>query len=172
MKKFTIWSSDINLDDWRDDLLEEHPDAGDDELYYLADELNNDYLEDEIYNLRNVELNEPALVIANLGLWYGRVSGYKCFDCCDVGELVKRAYNGSGCEPTEIYVDELGDLCIRQAHHDGVNYLTLRIWKASASERQRENLLDKIYNGTATRRDITRVTEKLGDKVKEFYGVK
>lgn len=172
MKKFTIWSSDVNLDDWRDDLLEENPDADEYELYNLASELNDEYLEDEIYNLRNVELTEPALVIGDLGLWYGRVSGYKCFDCCDAGELVKRAYNDSGCEPSEIYVDELGDLRIRQAHHDGTNYLTIRTWKATASERQRENLLDKIYAGTATRRDITRVTEKLGEKVKEFYGVK
>lgn len=171
MKKFTIWSSDINLDDWRDDLLEEYPDYSDEELYELACEMNDEYLEDDLVNLSNVLLEEDSLVIADLWLWYGRRSGYACFSCADVGDLIKRAYNGSGCEPTEIYVDELGDLSIKIAHHDGTNYLTLRTWKHSASARQRENLLDKLYEGTATPRDITRVTEHLGDKIARYYGI-
>ena len=119
MKKFTIWSSDINLDDWRDDLLEEHPDANDDELYYLADELNDEYLEDERINLRSIALDEPVLIIANLGLWNGRVSGYRNLAAWTVGDCLYP--NVDSISSPEWFVDELGDLRCREAHLDGVN---------------------------------------------------
>ena len=35
---------------------------------------------------------------------------------------------------------------------------------------QIENLQDKIYNGKATRADITRVTKRLGDDIAGVYG--
>ena len=169
MKKFTIWSSDINLDDWRDDLLEEHPEADEYELYRLAEEINDDYLEAERYNLRNIALDDPILVIADLGLWHGRASGYRNLATWTVGDCLYS--NVDGMSSPEWYVDELGDLRCREAHHDGVNYYTYRVWKHNASEQQRENLLDKLYEGTATRRDITRVTERLGDKIARYYGI-
>ena len=168
MKKFTIWSSDINLDDWRDDLLEEHPDADDEELYELACEINDEYLEDEIYNLRSAELTEPALVIADLGLWYGRRPAYlEIRNVSTVGDALQKVIGVNHCS---IYINELGDLCCREAHHDGTNYQVIRTWKHNASATQRANLLEKIRKGTATRRDITRVTEKLGDKIARIYG--
>ena len=170
MKKFTIWSSDVNLEDWRDDLLEEHPDYTDDELYELAYEINDEYLDDERVNLSAAKLSEPVIVIADLGLWDGRHVGYRCLSAENIGECLYANVRGMS-SPTW-FVDELGDLRCREAHHDGVNYYLYRTWKSSASETQRENLLDKLYNGTATRRDITRVTEKLGDKIAAVYGWK
>ena len=38
------------------------------------------------------------------------------------------------------------------------------------SDTQIENLQDKIYNGKATRADITRVTKRLGDEIAGVYG--
>lgn len=75
-----IWSNiNLDLDDWRDDLKEEYPDYTDDELYREMVETNSYYLEDERVNL-NVEVGEPILVIADLGLWNGRHQGYKEID--------------------------------------------------------------------------------------------
>lgn len=168
MKKFTIWSSDVNLEDWRDDLLEEHPDYTDDELYELACEINDEYLDDEIINLRSAETYEPILVIADLGLWYGRRPAYiELRNVSTIGDALQKVIGVNHCD---IYVDERGDLCCREAHHDGTNYQMLRTWKHNTSATQRENLLEKIRKGTATRRDITRVTEKLGDKIARVYG--
>ena len=33
-----------------------------------------------------------------------------------------------------------------------------------------ENLKEKLYYGTATRRDITRITQRLGDDIAKVYG--
>ena len=62
-----IWSNyHLDLDDWRDDLLEEYPDAGETELYQLMQERNDSYLDDERVNL-NIQQSRPILVIADLG---------------------------------------------------------------------------------------------------------
>lgn len=40
-EKHIIWSNEnLDLDDWRDDLLEQYPDADEYELYRLMDELH------------------------------------------------------------------------------------------------------------------------------------
>ena len=39
-------------------------------------EINNRYLDDERVNL-NIQLDQPILVIADLGLWNGRRPGYQ-----------------------------------------------------------------------------------------------
>ena len=39
-------------------------------------EINNRYLDDERVNL-NIQLDQPILVIADLGLWNGRRTGYQ-----------------------------------------------------------------------------------------------
>ena len=47
-KKHVIWSDmNLNLDDWRDDLLEENPGMSEDELYDEMCRVNSDYLDDE-----------------------------------------------------------------------------------------------------------------------------
>lgn len=40
----------------------------------------------------------------------------------------------------------------------------------TATETQIDNLLAKIYEGRATRKDITRVTRRLGDEIAAVYG--
>ena len=72
-----IWSNaDLDLDDWREDLLEEAPDASEIELLEMMYERNEEYLQDERINL-NIQFEHPILVIGNLGRWNGRVTGYK-----------------------------------------------------------------------------------------------
>ena len=75
--RHVIWSND-NLDferDWKDDLSAQYPDHTEDELLSLMYDLNNEYLDDERVNL-NITLSRPILIIADLGLWNGRRSGY------------------------------------------------------------------------------------------------
>ena len=42
--------------------------------------------------------------------------------------------------------------------------------KKTVSDSQIENLKAKIYDGKATRADITRVTRRLGDEIAAVYG--
>lgn len=68
------------------------------------------------------------------------------------------------------YVDKLGDLHCDAIHHDGTNHLLYRAYKPGTTEAQRDRLKEKIYDGTATRADITRVTQRLGDAIGKVYG--
>lgn len=70
-----IWSNqNLDLDDWRDDLLAEYPDKSEDELYALMCEHNDMYLDDERVNL-NIQMPNTILLIADIGRWNGRFPG-------------------------------------------------------------------------------------------------
>lgn len=163
--RHVIWSNyDLDFEDWRDDLEAEYPDKSEDELYQLMYEINSDYLADERVNL-NIQLGAPILVIADIGRWDGRYSGY--------GEI------GSGnirdCLYTEMdyatwYVDKLGDLRCDAVHHDGTNHYLYRVYKPGVTHEQIDRLKEKLYEGTATRADITRLTRRLGDEIGKVYG--
>lgn len=72
-----IWSNyNLDLDDWRDDLLEEYPDKSEDELYALMYEHNDLQLDDERVNL-NIQMPGSILMIADIGQWNGRFPGYQ-----------------------------------------------------------------------------------------------
>lgn len=163
--RHVVWS-DINLDfeNWRDDLQEQYPTASEDELVAKMYEINNDYLEDERANL-NIQLSQSIIVIGDLGLWHGRVHGYKMIDSGNIKDCLY-----SDCDLNEWYVDKNGDLRCTAIHHDGRNHYLYRTFKDGITSSQIENLQDKIYAGKATRRDITRVTRRLGDEIGAVYG--
>lgn len=167
MKKHVIWTNyDIDFEDWRTDLEEYYPDHDEDELREIMHETNDEYLDDERANL-SVSAGAEILVIADLGLWNGRFMGYKEIGS---GRIADCLYSSD--DYMTWYVDQRGDLCGDGIHHDGRNYYTYRAWKPNTTWAQRENLRSKIYNGTATRRDITRYTRRLGDDIAKVYGWK
>lgn len=167
-----IWSDmSLDPDDWRDDykdFLEINELDGDpndeNELYKWMVETNGDYLDDERMNL-DVQLSQPIIAIADLGLWYGRKSGYRVIDSGNIKDCLY-----SDTDFTEWYVDKYGDLRADAAHHDGINHYLYRVFKDSATESQIENLKYKLYEGKATRADITRITRRLGDEIAAVYG--
>jgi len=162
-EKYTVWSNkNLDLKDWIDDLKYEYPDASEEELTELMWETNNMYLEDERVNL-DINVSSPILVIADLGLWDGRKSGYKEIPSGNIKDCLF-----SECEYVEWFVEDDEFKC-EESHHDGTNYLTYRKYKETASEKEREALKEKIYDGTATQEDIDKVTEKIGRTVMEVY---
>ncbi len=163
--KHVIWS-DINLDfeDWKDDLKEQYPDASEDELIFKMYETNNEYLNDERANL-NIQVSRSIIVIGDLGLWNGRAHGYKMIESGNIRDCLY-----SDCDMNEWYVDKNGDLRCTAIHHDGTNYYLYRAFKDTATESQIERLQEKLYEGTATRQDITRVTKRLGNDIGAVYG--
>jgi len=164
MEKHIIWSNtNLNLDDWRDDLLEEYPGSSEEELFELMVETNASYLDDEKLNL-NINLPRNIICIADLGLWDGRRPGYKELgsniqDCLFVGE-----------DYATWYVDEAGDLRCDATHHDGTNHNLFRMYKESLNSVDIEIFQDKIVHGKCTREDIEAATERLGDEIAEVYG--
>ena len=88
-----IWSNEnLDLDDWREDLQEQYPDCSEDELYRIMCETNADYLSDERVNL-NIQLSQPILVIADLGLWNGRRMGYKEIPSGNIRDCLSGGYD-------------------------------------------------------------------------------
>ena len=163
--KHIIWSDyDLDLEDWRDDLEEEYPEYTDDELCEKMYERNSEYLDDERANL-NIQLSQPILVVADIGRWNGRYFGYKEIKSGNIKDCLY-----SEMDYNTWYVDKNGDLRCDAVHHDGTNHYLYRVYKSGASEAQINRLKEKIYNGTAVRADITRVTKRLGDEIAKVYG--
>lgn len=167
-----IWSNmNLEADDWRDSYkeyleingLDDDPND-ENKLYEYMVEANDDYLSDERRNL-DIQLSQPIIVIGDLGRWNGRVSGYKMIDSGNIKDCLY-----SDTDYNEWYVDKYGDLRADAVHHDGTNHYLYRVFKDGVTDTQIENLQDKIYNGKATRADITRVTKRLGDDIAGVYG--
>lgn len=160
-----IWSNyHIDYEDWREYLEEEFPDLSEDERYLKMLEINNDYLDDERVNL-NIQLSQPILVIGDLGLWYGRRSGYKEIESGNIRDCLY-----ADTDYSTWYVDKLGDLRCDAIHHDGTNHYLYRAYKDGVRESQIDLLKDKLYRGIATRADVTRITRRLGDDIARVYG--
>ena len=160
-----IWSNaDLDLDDWREDLLEEAPDASEIELLEMMYERNEEYLQDERINL-NIQFEHPILVIGNLGRWNGRGTGYKEIPSGNVRDCLRL-----DTDYASWYVDKQGDLRCDAIHHDGVNHYRYRAYRPRVTQEQMEALKDKIYEGTVTEADIDRYTRRLGDSIGKVYG--
>ena len=160
-----IWSNyDLDYEDWRDDLEAEYPELTEDERIALMYEINGDYLDDERVNL-NIQLSQPIIVIGDLGLWYGRRSGYKEIESGNIRDCLY-----ADTDYSTWYVDKLGDLRCDAIHHDGTDHYLYRAYKDGVRESQIDLLKDKLYRGIATRSDVTRITRRLGDDIARVYG--
>lgn len=164
-EKRVIWSDiDLDLKDWIADLVEEYPELDEDDLTMKMYEINAEYLGDERDNL-NVECGSDIIVFGDIGTWQGRADGYKIIESGNIRDCLY-----SECDMAEWYVDREGEFRSRQIHHDGTNYLYYRTFKSGLSYDDREDFLEKFYDGKATQDDIDRVTEKLGKTIGEVYG--
>lgn len=131
-----------------------------------AEAVLDSYLDDLRTDLSRLYTAGPVVVLASLGLWKGRVPAYKELNSCKVSDCLQL---GSDDMYITIYMDALDDLRIDGVHHDGTNYYLFRSFKPELSAEQIDNFLNKVYNGKATRRDITRYTDSIGKLIKERY---
>lgn len=134
----------------------------DEKIYGECYFMNETWFDDEKWELKHVSEGE-VIAIANLGRWNGRCSGYK-----ELNSLEDVIY--SSCDYERLYVDSNGDMRKDESHHDGNNSILYRYWKEGITEQQRENFLNKIYNGEVTSKDITRYTRKAGIGIANAFG--
>jgi hypothetical protein len=178
MNKYIIWS-DIDVPNEKEYAVEYESYLKDNELqvpenskdyerglFEFIYHLNNEYL-DDLRTAFNMLCDMPIIVIADLGRWNGRVSGYKMINSCNIQDCFY-----TDCDYAEWYIDKLGDLRATAIHHDGRNNYLYRVFKSNVTDSQIENLQYKIYCDTVTRADITRVTTRLGDYFADYYGFK
>lgn len=167
MEKHIIWSNaNLNIDDWRDDLLAEDPDLSEDELYERMYSLNSSYLDEERGNLRGVVLKGPILLIADLGLWNGHHPNSKRIQSGKVSDCLYTREDGD----ITWYVDEKGEFRATIGHHDGVNSYRYRGVYPGVSEEQLDRLQYDIASGKDVGSRISRLTYRLGDLIGDVYG--
>lgn len=167
IKKHIIWSDmNLNLDDWKDTLLEENPAYTEEEMYQRMFALNSLYLCDERLNLSSIILERPILVIGDLGLWNGRRSGYKLINSGKVSDCLFSKEIGDTCW----YVDERGNFRGELHHHDGTNYMLYRGIRPWVSEENLNALTSRIYEGKDFSQQLARLTFRLGDLIGDVYG--
>lgn len=159
-----IWTYKIDYEDWREDMEREYPEKNEQWRIDRAYEINDICLDDERCNL-DIQLSRPILLIADIGKWDGRYNGY-----AEIGSGNIRDCLYSSMDYNTWYVDKYGDLRCDAVHHDGTNHYLYRVYKDGVSDTQIENLQWKILEGKATRADITRLTNRLGDEIGKVYG--
>lgn len=169
--KRTIWTNNydwITEEQLKESLQENNElndilndDVTEEDLYNWKYELEEMYFNDECENL-NKELDGRVIAIANLGLWNGRVSGYKICEY-NLNEILKVGNE----DITELYQDSY-DIYKTSIHHDGRNSIMFREVR---EDRNIEILLEDIYNGKEiTRRRLNYYTKSLNKHVNEIYG--
>ena len=140
-QKYLIWSNyALDYEDWRADLEADYPELSEDDRMALMYEINSDYLDDERVNL-DIQLEQPILVIADLGLWTGRHMGYKEIESGNIRDCL---YSDRDIEYSTWFVDKLGDLRCEAIDHDGTNHLLYRAYKPGVRESQIELLKEKL----------------------------
>jgi len=158
MKKI-IWTNDVCLEDYEDYFREEGIVDEEKKIkeMYLSNELD---FEAEMMNL-NIKLPGKILVIACLGLWNGRRSGYKI-----MGNNLNEILTASIGDLYEVYFDG-HNIKAKDTHHDGTNYYEFRLIR---NDRNIDILLEKIYNDDFSRQDINNYTRSLAPYIREVYG--
>ena len=147
VKRFDIWKSEIDLDEWQGFLEEDrevNPDFyegydPDSAAYDAVREVNAGYLDDERMNL-NIQLEHPILIIADLGLWYGKRKAYKLIKAGNIRDILYAQMNDSECH---WYCDGY-NICCWEGHHDGANHYTYR---AIRNEDNIDRFLEQLYYG-------------------------
>lgn len=166
--KHMIWTNEFDPkyeNDYRQSVAEREgkpvSEVTDDEMWSEFHHLTDLYYGDERTNL-DQPLDGRILMIASLGLWTGRHTGYKLTDSRNLNGVLE-GYCGDF-----VTVGSDGhNIIASDAHHDGTNFYTFREVR---EDRNIEVLLEKLYAGTAKRSDINRYTRSLAGKVGAVYG--
>lgn len=156
--KRIIWSDDIgNIEDWEDE-------DGNPMTYEQAEELNNEYLEDERMNL-DIPTENEIICIGDIGLWNGRRKGYQL-----IGHNVRNILQSRmNCLSYNEFYDDGKNICQCEAHHDGTNIYLYRILKGKNHDEQVANA-EKLFSKPLTNQRIAAFTKSIRPLVAAVYG--
>ena len=179
MRKYEMKKHIIYSDWWLFDLVDDEQYKEDmREVYSMEDEefesadwfdfayrTLEGYFEDDKANL-DVDVGNTILAIGDLGLWNGRVTGYKEIKGTNISDCMVR--DEEYCE----WWCDAHNFRARMSHHDGTNYILYRRRKDGITDYQWDNFLYMIYEGKATPEHISRYTESLVPYIAKVYGWK
>ena len=168
MKKRIIYDDiNIDFDEWKKELIyvrednQMPTDVTDNEVWEFIYEMLAIHKEDEMDNL-NVLTEGPIIAIADLGLWNGRVQGYRIFGSSTVNDIFKVS------EDYNEYYSDGRDIRATCVHHDGTNHILYRVMRKN---RNPDQLLYNLYHGKEiTRKQLNYYTKSLHPYVAKVYG--
>lgn len=165
----TLYTNMDNIEEFVEYFKEEYPELTQDDWEELAiEQIYHDDWYDFNHNLKGLTIDGRAiLAIADLGRWNGRFQGYRVIYS---NEIISCLSASNNYDYITFYTDSVGDFRMDGVHHDGTDYITYREVKETTTEKQLDKLVQKIYDGEATRADITRYTRGLGKKVLKALG--
>lgn len=165
VERHVLWSDiHLDLDDWRDFLMENYPELPEDKLYEKMHELNAEYLDDERRNL-DIQFSQPILVIGDLGFWNGRAQGYKMIKSGNIRDCLY-----SDTDMTEWYVDKNGDLRA-DAIHTTARITICTVYSSAGLPTHRLKICKtKFIAGEQRARTLQGLTQRLGDSIAAVYG--
>jgi hypothetical protein len=164
-----IYSTEYNPEVYRNEYKEFCEDNGyemtEDGLNEYAYQDNSDWLECEKCNLSK-PMNTKFLIIADLGLWDGRRSGFRVMEIKNLNQIFD-VYNSDS--ETTFYCDRY-DVKVRCTHHDGTNYYTIREIK-EGHDKAIENICNSLYfNEKVNKALITKYTKSIRPLVANVFG--
>ena len=157
-----IWSNlDVDYDLWEDDYKEwkEENEWVDKGLCEWVDETLVNYLYDERCNLHK-EVDGVIVCLADVGLWNGRVEGFKQFDS-NIASILYSKY-----DLCKWYCGRWNVRSV-QEHHDGSNYLLYRV---AESKEKAEWIEEMFIRGKMDMKKFMRHTKSLRPYVAKTYG--
>ena len=180
----TIWSSNVSIEDWKgaieesympnyiedgtidedmtvDEFIEEYSD----DCYEYAQQCNANYLDDERANL-HIQVKGDIIVIATLGLWDGRRSGYHISKSKWISDCLY-----GGCNEDMEWFVQGDDLIGTGHHHDGTNHYLYREIRPTLSKKRVNEFLELLSNKELTiNDDLSEYTRPLGKYIAKVYG--
>lgn len=122
-----------------------------------------DWTFDDEFNNLDIKTENDIIAIANMGLWYGKRTGYKLLSRRNLNEIMccgGEDYNHLYYDGFNVYKEAI--------HHDGTNYIMFREVRPDVNI---EKLCDIIYNNEVINRaTLNRYTRSLRRYVKRIYG--
>ena len=123
-------------------------------IYDFYNEIDINY-EDTIFEY-NKQLEEKIIAIADLGLWYGRRTGYQI-----LSNNLNSIFQNFGCDCYQIFSDGY-NIRFKGYHHDGCHYILFRQWKPNLiNEQKKQHFLNNIYCGKVTKTMISYYTKSI-----------
>lgn len=175
-KNRIIYSNQLSIDDWKEKLEEYKDYLRDEGLFSEASiekiDIFDNVFTDWVYNelewyyedllaTCDVEISKDIIVLADLGLWYGRREGIRV-----LGSNVKACFLAEkDCEYVSWELDRHNLISV-QHHHDGTHYLTYRRMK---DNKHTDLLVEKMRRGELTKRDISKYTVTLKHTIERIW---
>lgn len=167
MKKHIIWTDtvNLNLEDYAEYLEENYPETVDDyKKFEIIDMVNSDEL-DMVRDEFDIQLDGRILILGQLGLWNGKVSGYKIINSGKLSDIFYSQLN------TMSYMEFWSDgynIRASEAHHDGTNYY---LFREIREDKDIENFLNDIYFGREiSRSKLNYYTRSVASHINKLYG--